>query len=125
LSAGAALSRRSRRGRIARVGAGEQAAAGWKSGGGIAIIVIADRGPAVAQVLIRNVEDSVIEQYRARARAKGRPLEAELREALTAQLRQDREAVLAEFDALRALSRPWQPGEMTTTEMIREDRDTR
>jgi len=79
----------------------------------------------MGQVLIRNLDDAVIASYRARAKAKGHALETELREVLTDHLRRDRAALLAELDRLRSLSRPWQPGEPTTTEMIREDRDTR
>jgi antitoxin FitA len=37
----------------------------------------------MGQVLIRNLDDEVIESLRAKAKVKGRPLEQELREILT------------------------------------------
>ena len=80
---------------------------------------------AMVQVLVRNMDESVVEAYRQRAKAKGRSLEAELRDVLNAGLLGDRQTVLAQLDRLRARSRPWQPGEPTSTEMIREDRDSR
>jgi antitoxin FitA len=44
----------------------------------------------VAQVVIRNIDDAVIERLRARAQRKGIALERELREVLTAAATADR-----------------------------------
>ena len=79
----------------------------------------------MGQVLIRNVEDGALQTLRERARKNGRSLEAELRELIHDAGRRTRDEALAILDDIRARSRPWQPGEKTTTEMIREDRDRR
>ena len=44
----------------------------------------------MAQVVIRNIDDAVMERLRARARRKGVALERELRDVLTAAARGDR-----------------------------------
>ncbi len=77
------------------------------------------------QLLVRNVAEATVAELKARAAARGRSLEAEVRAILDMAARPSREALLAEADAIRARSRPWQPGEMTAAEMIREDRDSR
>ncbi len=79
----------------------------------------------MAQVLIRNLDDAAVERFRLRARLNNRSLEAELREALTEVISRDKQEALAKLDAIRARSKPWQPGQQTGTEMIREDRDSR
>jgi plasmid stability protein len=79
----------------------------------------------MAQVLVRNLDDEVVERLRERAQRKGRSLETELREVLTEASRPRLAEALAALDALRARSRPWRPGEPDSTAMIREDRDSR
>ena len=78
----------------------------------------------MAQVLIRNLDDELVDAYRQAAKRNGRSLEAQLREALwvmqpmtpkrVAQLR-------AEADRICAMTpdAPQTPGE----QLIREDRD--
>lgn len=79
----------------------------------------------MAQVLVRNLADDVVERLKARAAAHGRSLEGELRGILEAAARTPKEEALARLDAIRATTRPPGPGEPTAAEMIREDRDTR
>ena len=80
----------------------------------------------MAQVLVRNLDDEVVERLKGRAAAAGRSLEAELRGILeAAAAKPSRMELLAELDGIRARSRPPGPGEPTAVEMIREDRDSR
>lgn len=80
----------------------------------------------MAQVLVRNLDDDVVERLKRRADGNGRSLEAELREILSAEAARDRRAeAMEELRAIRARSRPWQPGEPTAADLIREDRDSR
>lgn len=81
--------------------------------------------PSVAQVLVRNLDDEVVERYRLRARAKGRSFEAELRETLNEALLREREELLAEIDRIRAMTPPRPPGLPLAEDLIREDRDSR
>ena len=77
------------------------------------------------QLLVRNVAEDTVAELKARAAAHGRSLEAEVRAILDIAAKPSRETLLAEADAIRARSRPWQPGEPTAALMIREDRDSR
>jgi plasmid stability protein len=77
------------------------------------------------QVLVRSLEEETIARLKAMAAAHGRSLEAEMREILRRAARPTKEELLAEADAIRARTRPLQPGEPTVAEMIREDRDNR
>ena len=78
----------------------------------------------MAQVLIRNLDDDLLEDFRQSAKRNNRSLEAELREALRAMRpmsRQRRDAILTEFAAIRAMT---PAGPQTPSEqLIREDRD--
>ena len=60
----------------------------------------------MAQVLVRDLPEETVARLKSKAAEAGRRLEAELRD-------------------IRARSRPWQPGEPTAADMIREDRDSR
>ena len=79
----------------------------------------------MAQVLVRNLDDDVVERLKGRAAAAGRSLEAELREIVTAAAKPSKAELFAQLDQIRARSRPPGPGEPTAVEMIREDRDSR
>ena len=81
----------------------------------------------MGQVLVRNLDDAVIEQHRARAKAHGISLEQELRDVLSREAKPSREELLGELDRIRAANRPPPPGTRwpTAEEMIREDRDSR
>ena len=77
------------------------------------------------QLLVRNLDDTVVARLKSMAAAHGRSLEAEVRDILGQAARNRRQEALEALDAIRAKSRPWQPGEPTAAEMIREDRDSR
>ena len=77
------------------------------------------------QLLVRNLDDTVVTRLKSMAAAHGRSLEAEVRDILGHAARDRRQEALEALDAIRAKSRPWQPGEPTAAEMIREDRDSR
>jgi plasmid stability protein len=78
----------------------------------------------MAQALIRNLDDELVEDYRAAAKRNGRSLEAELRDALRVMrpmISRRREALVAEADRIRAMTPnvPQTPSEV----LVREDRD--
>ncbi len=80
----------------------------------------------MAQVLIRNLPEQAVEVHRRRARARGRSLEAELREVISERSRLNPEERVAFARAMQARSRaamvpgvPQTPGSV----LIREDRD--
>jgi antitoxin FitA len=77
----------------------------------------------MAQVLVRNLDEAVVEAHRARAKAKGVSLEQELRDVLQRTARPTREELLATLDRCRALT----PATHVTLaeDEIREMRDTR
>nr|WP_254452307.1 hypothetical protein [Roseicella sp. DB1501] len=79
----------------------------------------------MAQLLVRNLDEAVVERLKARAARAGRSLEAELRDILTTVAKPSKEEVMARLDRSRAMLRPPRPGEATVVEMIREDRDGR
>lgn len=82
----------------------------------------------MGQVIIRKLEDDVIEAYRRRAKAKKRSLEEELREQLRQGVRPDREKIFAEIDRIRRMHGPKKkpPGKPPLgVDLIREDRDSR
>jgi len=80
---------------------------------------------AMAQVLVRNLDDKVVEQLKAQAARRGRSLEAELREIIGESIRASRETLIDEFRRVRALAPPRPPGFPPAEELIREDRDSR
>jgi plasmid stability protein len=76
----------------------------------------------MGQILVRNLDDDVIEDLKAKALERGTSLEQVAREALTdAARRKDRLAWVAELDALRAQARL--PPGWNGTEEIRAARD--
>lgn len=81
----------------------------------------------MAQVVIRNIDDRVVERLRARAAAQHKSLEQTLREVLTEAARPDRAELLAELERIRAMAPPRQPGAdyPTAEQLIRDDRDSR
>jgi plasmid stability protein len=80
----------------------------------------------MAQALIRNIDDELLERYRTRARAKGHSLEQELREAL----RRAEPVVQPPVEELKRLSAelramtPHGPPQDDSTLIIRRYRDT-
>ena len=83
----------------------------------------------MAQVLVRDLPDETVARLKRRAAEAGRSLEAELRHILNTAAEptyeQRKREALEVLRRIRANSRPWQPGEPTAAEMIREDRDSR
>jgi plasmid stability protein len=81
----------------------------------------------MGQVIIRNLDDAVIETHRRRAKARGVSLEQELRDLLGRAAKPSREELLEEMRQIRAMTPPLRPGEERTPGwiLIREDRDSR
>lgn len=81
----------------------------------------------MGQVVIRNIDDRVIERLRARAVANKKSLEQSLRELLTEAARPSRAELVAELERIRAMTLPRKPGVVypSAEQLIREDRDTR
>lgn len=79
----------------------------------------------MAQVLIRNIDDALLEDYRAAAKRHNRSLEAELRSVLQ-QMRPkkplDREELLAKLAEIRAMT-PKGVKQTPAEQLVREDRD--
>ncbi|NWG54602.1 MAG: hypothetical protein HXY28_12860 [Hydrogenophilaceae bacterium] len=79
----------------------------------------------MAQVLIRNLDNAVVDQLKRKAEAEGLSLEAFLRAQLEEIASPSREQLLQEIDAIRATSRPWRPGDPTGEDIVRRMRDER
>lgn len=81
----------------------------------------------MGQVLIRNLDDALIADYKKAAADKGGSLEAELRDALAAMRpreRKTKEELLALSERLCALT-PASAAAVDSTLLIREDRESR
>lgn len=74
----------------------------------------------MAQVLIRDLPDDLVDRFKQRARSRGQSLEAHLREVLEESVRGDREEFLRFAREMRERSGP-----QTTdsTQLIRDSRD--
>lgn len=80
----------------------------------------------MAQLLVRNIDAAVVDHLKARAKAAGRSLEAEVRDLLTrAAAVPDRAALVEAFRKARKAAGPLPDGWPDSTAMIREDRDSR
>jgi antitoxin FitA len=81
----------------------------------------------VGQVVIRNLDDRVLERLKARAAAQRKSLEQSLRELLTEATQPNRAEVIAEVERIRSMTSPAAPGIAypTAEQLIREDRDSR
>lgn len=80
----------------------------------------------MAQVLIRNLDDAVVERHRQRAKARGVSLEQELRELITRGARTSRAEKLAVIERFMAMPQEVPSSQRTPGwELIREDRDGR
>jgi antitoxin FitA len=77
----------------------------------------------MAQVLIRQLDDRVVEALRARAQAEGLSLEQSLRNLLTQAVQRD-ESLHIELARLRT-STPAAARHLDVVQLIREDRDGR
>ncbi len=79
----------------------------------------------MAQVVIRNIDDSVVERLKQRAAARKQSLEQTLRDILTEAAKPSRVEVIEELARGRALSPPLPPGAPLAEDLIRDDRDSR
>lgn len=81
----------------------------------------------MGQVIIRNIDDRVLERLKAQAMAQRKSLEQSLRELLTEAAKPSRAELLADLHRVRAMTPPRKPGVTwpTAEELIREDRDRR
>ena len=81
----------------------------------------------MGQVVIRNIDDRVLERLKVRAMAQRKSLEQSLRELLTEAARPSRAELLADLERIRAMTPARRPGVTypTADELIREARDTR
>jgi plasmid stability protein len=77
----------------------------------------------MGQVLVRNLDDAVIQALKARATARGLSLEAELRDLLTRAAGNPRAELIGELAAIRAKT-PIGP-RRSAEELVRESRDER
>ncbi len=75
----------------------------------------------MAQILVRKLPDSLVEQLKARARRNGRSLEAEVRDVLQRAVTKNKAEFLKAADAMRARLAGRHHTE--TLELLREDRD--
>lgn len=76
----------------------------------------------MGSVVIRNLDDAIINQFRTKAELNNRSLEAELREALAAQAPLTPEQKLALIEKVASMSPPRLDD---STDLIRQDRDSR
>ena len=90
---------------------------------GIIVIPLSGGPPAMANLLVRNLDDDVLKELKAAAKAHGRSLQAEIHEVL-------RNASARRRAQTRGLSARWLKRLRGSTQsdsaaLIREDRDTR
>jgi plasmid stability protein len=81
----------------------------------------------MGQVVIRNIDDRVLERLKKRAIAQRKSLEQSLRELLTETAKPSRAELLADLERIRAMTPSCEPDSTypTAEELIREDRDAR
>ena len=77
----------------------------------------------MAQVIVRNLDDEVVASLKLKAKLKGRSLEQELRDILKRAAELTKEEKLALIDSIRAMTP--RRLENDSSELIREDRDSR
>lgn len=81
----------------------------------------------MGQVLIRKVDDNVLDRLKQRATAEHKSLEQSLREALAEMAKPSRAELLADLDRLRIEIAAQEPDGQypSAEELIRKDRDSR
>lgn len=82
--------------------------------------------PHMGQIIIRNLDDRIIETLKRRAEAAGRSMEAEARDVLRAATRLNADEKLALIHEMQAITNSWRTSDEPwpdVTAMIREDRD--
>ncbi len=76
----------------------------------------------MGQIIVRNLEDSVIERLKTRAQKADKSLEQTVRDILTEATKPSREEILADMARIRERIGPV---DIDLTELIRQDRDSR
>lgn len=81
----------------------------------------------MGQVVIRNIDDVVLERLKTRAAEQRKSLEQSLRELLTEAAKPNRAELLAEVDRIRAMTPRRKSGKTypTAEQLVRESRDSR
>lgn len=81
----------------------------------------------MGQVVIRNIDDAVLERLKAKATEQRKSFEQSLRELLTEAAKPSRAELLAEVDRIRAMTPARQPGKRypTAEQLVRASRDSR
>ena len=79
----------------------------------------------MAQVLIRNLDQSVVADLKRKAEAAGLSLEAFLRETLIRTTEPGRAELVAQIDSLRRTLKPPRPDEPLSDALIRQSREER
>jgi plasmid stability protein len=74
----------------------------------------------MAQILVRNLDDTLVARLKMLASQKGISLEQEVREILNDATRRSREEVIAHMDMIRSRQ---PPQKSRAADLIREDRD--
>jgi len=77
----------------------------------------------MGQVIVRNLDDAAISAHKQRARSRGVSLEQQLRDVLAEGAKPSRAEIIADLRRIRAMT-PKGP-RIDSTELIREDRDSR
>jgi plasmid stability protein len=82
---------------------------------------------AMGQVVIRNIDDQVLDRLKARAAEQHKSLEQSLRELLAEAAKPSRAELIAELDRIQAMTPARQPGKPypTAEQLVRESRDER
>jgi plasmid stability protein len=76
-------------------------------------------------LLIRDVDPAMVERLKAQAKRNGRSMQAEAREILEKNVQMTMAEWLERMAELTKDDPPWQPGDPTVAELIREERDER
>lgn len=79
----------------------------------------------MGQVVIRNIDDHIVERLKARAAADHKSLEQSLRELLAEAARPSRRELLDDLARIRAMTPPASGTFPTAEELIRAERDRR
>jgi antitoxin FitA len=74
----------------------------------------------MAQILVRNLDDGIVERLKLRARSKGTSVEQEVRNILTEAARESRTELI---EALAEFRTRQKPNRSRAADLIREDRD--
>ena len=81
----------------------------------------------MCQVVIRNIDDQVLDRLKARAVEQHKSLEQWLRELLAEAAKPSRAELIGELDRIRAMTPARQPGKpyLTAEQLVRQSRDER